>query len=228
MRATLNLVAITVFLAAVHCEASAGMVLSGPADFSGTETTITFGDGTFAFVGDVYTVSGVSFDDSTTTSEFFLANRSDFFDNYSPASLQGALNTRTAFGSIDIDFGALEVSRIAMLASADDATPASPSPATFRLTVFDTLGQLIESIDVQQPAIQQGVFLGYESDVLIGSARLAKISGDHSTIWFIDDVRFENALSAVPEPGSMVLFGIGACMMAALRRRRVPVDHGVE
>lgn len=94
---------------------------------------------------------------------------------------------------------------------------AGPVAGNVVVRVFSPGAQLLETFTVATPL--GGTFFGIVSDTgPIGSlniASLASIPGE-----LIDNVAFGTTTSAVPEPASIVLLGLGVASVAARRRRR--------
>lgn len=60
------------------------------------------------------------------------------------------------------------------------------------------------------------VFRGFEDSAEIDGVRLAFTSGVH----FIDNIRFENTQTVIPEPSTLLLLGSGLAGLAAWRRKK--------
>ena len=144
------------------------------------------------------------------------------FDNYASASLNGALRIWNDDVVITIDLPYildiptldLGVNRVGgLLSSAGD-----PS-SQWLVTTYDSLFNVIESATFSQPAIEDAVFFGFESETDIARITIDKTAGMALSYIFLDDIRFES-VNAVPVPSAVWLFGSGLIGIVGVARRK--------
>jgi len=153
---------------------------------------------------------------------FDLTNCCDsLFDNYASASLNGALRIWNDDAVITIDLPDVldlitldrGVNRVGgLLSSAGD-----PS-SQWLVTTYDSLFNEIESATFFQPAIDDAVFFGFESETDIARITIDKTAGVALNYIFLDDIRFES-VNTVPVPSAVWLFGSGLLGLIGVARR---------
>ncbi len=207
-----NLLPLGLFAVLIVSQCRASITLN---DFSGSESLITFGSPTSSQITpNPFSISGVTIQVGDGGFNVRIDNNSVLFDNIAGASLQGALETGLATATVRFEFGSLLVNRAGLLASNVDGI------ATFQLRAYDSLGMLLDSVDVTQSATEEAVFLGLQTAENISHLELQRIASTtfrHSNV--IDDIRFE-AVQSVPSPASLMIWTSAALALFILGRRR--------
>jgi len=128
------------------------------------------------------------------------------------ADLQGSVqNTRFNFTNAVTAWGA-------------DMRGAADVPRDTRIHVYDSLNNLLGTVFMSSPSGNNTLqFYGFQ---ITGGAAASYIvftdNSDGNDVFGLDNIGFVTSNNEVPEPTSLVLFGIGACSAAAgaVRRRR--------
>ena len=193
---------------------SAATILTGPGDFSGSETVIGFeslGSNTDPdpptgpiVIGDV---TFTEFSSGSGGPGWRLLPGPSFFGTPDPI-----LTDNAGISLIRIDF-ALPVNRVGMIAGI--------GPADYEVRFFDESLSLIENVPISVSGTTEGAFAGIESDSIISRVEIVEVSGDNGLVGGLDDLRFEflgmdayvavgdNGDDSPPESGSVSLAEFG-------------------
>ena len=189
----------------------------GEASFSGSEFIETFGVSPDPISGSSFTVNDITLSDSNLD----ILSAGILFDNYAGASLDNAVRDYNQDAYLTIDFAGLGydiymdgsgINRVGGLISAGG----DPS-SQWQVTIYDTSLNIIESANFSQPAIDDAVFFGFESNNDIARITIDKVAGNSLSYTFIDDIRYE---TVVPIPAAVWLFGSGLIGLIGLARRK--------
>jgi len=93
-------------------------------------------------------------------------------------------------------------------------------PATYDVSFFDTGLSLLGTVTIGPFAnsVANG-FAGWEDAGGISRLQIIETSGENNRVGGLDNIRFEN-VNAVPEPGTLALFGLGLAGLGVARRRK--------
>ena len=209
------------FAAAALCASlgfasSAGAAAISLADFSGTESVVTFnGLSNAQVVSPTFSFAGVTF---TNNSNF--GGLQYWQPNAFGIGGTVALGQSSEVTDITVNLGTAW-QRVGINAGNPAIVGGNFGPANFRVSFFDSNATLLGS--VTNSSLFSQPFFGWENSAGILSMRIVEISGPNGVSGWLDNLRFESdppppPPAPAPEPASLALLGHGFGALAVRRR----------